>query len=337
MRLLKKGRFQEAIDHSIQKVDPEKRPVRYHKGLARAYALIGDDIQAEKEYKNALGYINRKSRKELKLSDFDVMDELALLSVRIGNWQQVKALVSRSLQLRVRWWRKNDPVNFRPYLPLGMLHFNEGSIDSAKYYLNTFKDNIRFSNYTSHLDVDQYADVFQVLADIAAVENDLRLALHLAKKSARLQRHVWTKKEVGKNYADRVKALNTLAWIYIQKGDFKEGEKIIIKADRMLASVRGNLLLNIDTHLIKSRLEYQKENISESKHLIMEAMQLQIEFVQRTFIYLSEYEKENIYPKFKSNSDRILSRVYDLYKNEYISDHDPVLAKTLDYIINTKA
>ena len=78
MRLLKKGKFQEAIDYTIEKVDKTKNPIRYHQGLARAYALIGNDIRAEKEFKKALIHVDKKSKKEIRLRDFDVMDELAL-------------------------------------------------------------------------------------------------------------------------------------------------------------------------------------------------------------------------------------------------------------------
>lgn len=338
MRLLKAGEFQKVLDYNFNRAEKTKNPIRFHQTMARAHALLGDDIQSEKEYKKALGYVNKKLDKKLKIRDFDIMDELALLSIRIGNWQQARELIFRSLRLRVKWWRKNDPINFRPYLPFGMLHFANGSLDSAKYYLNIYKDNLRNSNYTSHLDVDRYADVFQILADISLDENNLKKALQLSKKSFRLQRHVWTKKEAGKNYADNIKALNTITSIHIKMKEYTKAQKTNKRALEMLDKyIEGNQLLRIDTYLNQAFLEYRDQHVLATKKIITNVMSLQIEFVRKTMTYLSEYEKENIYPQFKINSDRILSQVYSLFDNEDIKKNDPLLIDVLNYIINTKA
>lgn len=336
-RLLKAGKFQEAIDYNLAKVEKAKNPIKYHQTLARAHALMGDDIQSENQFKKALEYVDQKPKQKLRLRDFDVMDELALLSVRIGNWQQARELITKSLEQRVKWWKKNDPVNFRPYLPLGMLYFANGLTDSAKYYLNTYKDNLKNSNYTGHLDVDKYADVFQVLADISIDENNFEGALRLSKKSLRLQSHIWTKKEAGKNYADRIRALNSMTYIYSKIGKYGKAKKTSEKVEGMLEGVRGNKLLRVDAYLNRSLLEYKEGNITISKELLIGAMQFQIEFVRNTMIYLSEYEKENIYTQFKTNSNRILSLVYSMSNSKHIQGDDLLLIETLNYIINTKA
>ncbi|MEL7006314.1 MAG: CHAT domain-containing protein, partial [Bacteroidota bacterium] len=214
----------------------------------------------------------------------------------------------------------------------------QGSIDSAKYYLDIYRKNLKNSNYTGHLDVDKYADVFQLLADISLREHDFNEALRLSKKSLRLQSHEWTRREVGKNYADRIRALNSITTVYIRTKNYRKAKKVNDRATYMLEKYAvGNELLKVDSYLNKSFLAYYNNDVANSKVLLSRSMKLQVGFVKSTMTFLSEYEKENIYQQFKANSDRILSQVYTMHSDGYVGSNDPFLEDILNYVINTKA
>lgn len=337
LRLLKSGRFQEAIELTKEKENKYKNPIKYHLFLARGFAQTGNDIEAEREYENALTLIRAKSKK-LQLLDLDVVDELSLLRVRTGNWEGARSLIEWSLATRQRGWNKKNPTNFRPYLPLGILHFSREEIDSAKHYLNTYTKNLRNSNYTGHLDVDKYADAYQTLAEIALNEGDLVTARKFANKSSRLQRHEWTRKEIGKNYPDRVTALNTLTTINLQAGKQKRAKKTDRRATYLVEKhLQGQDLLQARVYLNKALLAFENAEIENVKIHLKKVMDLKVHFVKTTYAYLSEYEKENSYPEFKQNNDEVLSLAFQVLSQSNLSTQDPFGTDVLNFIINTKA
>lgn len=335
IRLLKKGEFTEAISLAESKKSLEKNPIKYHRFLARANALIGNDIRAEKEYLKALEYVDGKTNK-LVLSDFDILDELALLYVRTGNWQKAQDLIDRSRESRVRKWRKNDPTNYRPFLPQGLLYHAQGQNDSAKYYLKTFAKNLRNSNYTNFLDVDQYADVYQILAEISLEENDYSSALNYAKKSKRLQKHFWTKRQVGKNYPDRIRALNTLTSVHLRQNNLRKAKKrnaLVLKY--MEKHLIGQDLIRAKVLLNQAEIAHRSKNEKQAGVLLQEVMASQLHYVETTFVYLSEYEKENSYHEFHATNDRITSLAAAILAET--DDSNDLAGSLLNFVINTKA
>lgn len=337
LRLLKSGKLQEAIDLTKEKEDKYRNPIKYHLFLARGYTQIGNDIEAEKEYLKAFELVQEKSKK-LQLMDFDVADELSLLRVRTGNWEGARNLIDWSLTTRSYGWNKKNPTNFRPYLPLATLYFSQEQTDSAKHYLSTYTKNLRNSNYTGHLDVDKYADAYQSMAEIALDEGDLKTARKYANKSSRLQRHEWTRKEVGKNFPDRVIALNTLTSIYLQGGKYKMAEKMDRKATYLLEKhLQGQDLLQTRVYLNKALLAYQNNEIEEVKAHLQKVMQLKVRFVKTTYAYLSEYEKENSYTDFKKSNDEVLKLAFRILNQPDQREVGSFAADVFNFIINTKA
>lgn len=337
LRLLKAGKFEEAIEQTKGRENQYRSPIKYHLFLARGYAQTGNDIEAEKEYLHALDLVYKKNKK-LKLIDFDVADELSLLRVRTGNWEGARVLINWSLKKRTKKWNRRNPTNFRPFLPLGILHFSQANVDSARYYLETYTKNLRNSNYTGHLDVDKYADAYQTMANITLLDGDLKKARLYANKSSRLQRHPWTQKQVGKNYPDRVAALNTVTKINLRERKLKRAKNTDKRATRLLEKhLQGQELIRADVLLSKAHLAFQTNDLNKARANLRGVMELKVRYIKTTFAYLSEYEKQNAHVAFERNNAEVLALAFEVLTTSETISEDPLAKDVFNFIINTKS
>lgn len=338
LRLLKAGKFEKAIEITKGQKKEQTNSVKYHHFLAKAHVLLGDDIEAEKELSRALEILNRKEKiQRLTLQDFDVIDELSLLYVRTGNWSKARNLIDRSLKNRVRKWKKKDPSNSRPYLPLGLLFYSQNKLDSASFYLNSYAKNLRNSNYTNYLDIDKYADVYQILADVSLKQNELKEATKFARKSLRLQRHIWTKRQVGKNYPDQIRALNTLTKISFELNEYKRAERFNKIAIRIFENHgEKQEFLQAKIYLNRSKIEYELGNDTATIDLLQRVMKLQLKYVNTTFVFLSEYEKENVYDDFNSTNKQITQLAAKILIRQNTREHS-FTKDVMNFVINSKA
>lgn len=346
-RLIKRGQFENALqfaEHRTTQLDDRKlgtyRLQHLHLTLGKLHFTLGDFAQAEKEYKTSMAFVNSRiaEEKRLKLPDFDVMDELALFYVNTGNFQQGRELVDRSLKLRIRKLDRNNPANFRPYLPMGMLLFYQDKFDSAKHYLSVYQKQIRNSNYTGFLDINRYADTYQVLAEIELKQGDWKQARKFSRKSVRLQRHPWTKRQIGRNYLGRVRALNTLSMANRLSGNPKKASAYNGKALAVYRRKyeRENYAL-VPVYVNKAWIAMQKNEIDTTRFYLRKTIALQTSFINENFNHLSEYEKENYYTRLRDSFHEIGTIILKLYQANKIKEDDPFWSEILNYIIHTKA
>jgi CHAT domain-containing protein/tetratricopeptide (TPR) repeat protein len=346
-RLMKRGDFKEAFEFSNNKISKfgtrrfgKARLQSYYVNLARINYVLGDYAASETEFRNSLKFADEKLKngKRLKLRDFDAMDEFALFYVNTGNFQQARELIDKSLKLRVRKFHKNDPTNFRPYLPLGLLFFYQNQFDSARHYLSSYQKQIRNSNYTGFLDIDKYADTYQILSEIGLKLGNWTTAKRFAKKSARLQRHPWTKKQSGKNYLNRVRALNTLSVTFRLNGQITKAGRYNKKA----LSIYGkkyddehNILIPV--YINKAHLAVLGGNIDTARTYLKKSIVLQMKFVRNNFSHLTEYEKENYSARLRENFNEISGFVVRLLLENKIDARDALWTEILNYTLNTKS
>jgi CHAT domain-containing protein/tetratricopeptide (TPR) repeat protein len=346
-KMMRRGDFAGALtfaEKRIASVDKKKsrkyRVQTFHLTLGRIHYILGDYTRAENELKTSLQDVNMKieSKKRLTLRDFDVIDELALFYVHTGNFQRARELIDRSLTLRVKKLKKNDPTNFRPYLPLGMLFFFQNRPDSARHYLGIYQKQIRNSNYTGFLDINRYADTYQILAEIEMSTGRYAEAKKFAKKSARLQRHPWTKKQVGKNYLGRVRALNTLSDAYHLNNKMLKAVRYNRKALALYSRKydRENYVL-VPVYISKARLSAAENKIDTVRKYLQKTIGLQLDFIRSGFSHLSEYEKENYYARLRNSFHEINSVMIRLFDQKKVSKNDPFWSSILNYAIQTKA
>lgn len=346
-RMVKRGEFENALQFAEKKMASlnehklKKHSLQaYHLTLGKIHYTLGDYTQSEKEFKASLEFVNAKldARKKLKLTDFDVMDELALFYVSTGNFQLARAFIDKSLKLRIRKLNHNNPTNFRPYLPLGMLFFYQEQFDSARYYLSIYQKQIRNSNYTGFLDINRYADTYQVLSEIEMKTGHWPKAKKFAKKSARLQRHPWTKKQSGKNYLARVRTLNTLSSAFRLNAKHKKALRYNKKALSLYRRKYDdeNYVL-VPVYLNKAWLETERSNVDTARLYLRKTIIIQQEFIDNSFSHLSEYEKENYNTRLRESFHEINSIMLKLYGQNKISEDDPFWNDILNFIINTKA
>jgi CHAT domain-containing protein len=346
-RMVKRGNFEKALAFANKKMtNINERNVnsiklkRFYLTLGKIHYILGDYTQAEKEYNAALTIVNNKfkSGKRLTLPDFDVLDEFAMFNVNTGNFLQAREYIDRSLKLRVHKFDKRNPANFRPYLPLGMLFLYKEQYDSAKYFLNIYQKQIRNSNYTGFLDINRYADTYQVLAEIEIKTHALRSAKRHAKKSARLQHHLWTKRESGKNFLNRIKAFNTLSTINRLQGKYKRASGFNKKAQTLYNKKYTNQNYALAPVCIEAAwLSLNRNDIPGVKQQLKKVMALQLYFVRNNFSYLSEYEKENYYARLRESFNDMNCIVLKMYLEKKITENDSIVSSMLNFTLNTKA
>jgi hypothetical protein len=346
-RLVKRGNFEEALEYAHRKANDlseakynRLRIQRIHLMLGKIHFRLGDYTASEKELKTSLSFVNDKqaSRKRLTLADFDVIDEMAMFYVNTGNFQQGRALIDRSLMLRKRKINKKDPTNFRPYLPLGMLFYYQSRFDSARLYLHQYQKQIRNSNYTGFLDINRYADTYQVLSDIEMKTGHWKSAKKYAKKSARLQRHPWTKKQSGKNYIGRVVALNSLSVAYYRNARMNKAVRYNKKALSLYRrKYDREYYVLVPVYLQKAQLSIGANKIDTARAYLEKVILLQQEFIADNFNHLSEYEKENYQLRLREQFHSVNNMMLQLYEDGKVNDEDPFWSQILNYTIHSKA
>lgn len=338
-RLVRNGEYHQAAQKllAISKPLPDKKEEQYQLLKASIYYHIGEFKKAEYAYDAALEEVEKRrvAGKRLRLQDYTVMDEAALFLVYTGNYQKSRELIEESLSSRIHPFNKHNPTNYRPYLPLGLLFLKANELDSAKKYLIAYQKVIRNSNYTGFLDINRYADIFQLLSELE-LETNPRQALRYAHKADRLQNHSWTKRESGKNYRDRITSLATLARIYRLLGDEKRSNKYTKKSFQLNKKRK----VSDDHILIPSYLNQAWLNLRNDPKLALKAirivMSLHTEFINSNFDYLSEYEKINAFESIKDVSNEVYSVLIELLQSGLITDLSSIWGEALNYVFQTK-
>lgn len=345
-RLYKRGDLSTAIMYAEDKVEglhlKNSKPNReqfFYVVLGKVYYDIGDYSKSEFYYKKAITMVDKKilTGKKLSLRDYNAIDELALFYINTGNMSKGKSLAEKSLAKRLTKWNKGNTLNYRPYLALGKYHLHFNQKDSARFYLKNYQRNIRNSNYTGFLDINRYADTYQLLTELAIKDHEWKKARVLGRKTKRLQKHAWTKKESGKNYFDRITAANTLSMAYRRSGKLHKAQKLNDYALRLFERhFQEDHAILIPIYVNRSWLDWQRGDIPSVRLSMKRAIDLQMQYVEHNFTLLSEYEKENVYKRMKESFNALNALIYELNASGSIDSEDEIWTYFFDYILTTK-
>ncbi len=345
MRMVKKDNYEKAIEYGNAKLAHYEKKGKSAK-KANPYLLTigfilseqGDYKGAEEHLSKALTYAKEKLQKGKRAvyADLDVYDELALLYLKTGNLIDAENLMVEAIAKREQRFSKSNPIRYRSYLPYGMILFEQGKYDVAFHYLKNYLLYIKNSNHTSKLEINRYADTYGILAELKIALSDYESALDFAKKNNKYQHHLWTRKEAGKNYVDRINALNQVGECYRLLGDYDNALKFINRAFKLYDRAIGE-----DTHhqilLLKNQasLFHRTGKTQLAQEQLIKACELEWTHLDNNFRYLSEYEKENFYKDSKSTFDQLFQFTESqLIKNNIDNE---LLYNSLEYRLKTKA
>lgn len=347
-RLLKRENFDKALEYGQSKIStlsteaPESRQIlKYYLAISKVHSLKNDLSKAEEVLTTALKIVNQRLEldKWCTIDDYNILDELSLIRLKSGNYIAAKKLIDRSLKLRSNRWDKNNPTNFRPYYTLGLYYYRTNQIDSALHYLSTYQKNIRNSNYTGSLEINRYADNYELLSEIELERGHIFKALTYAKKNKRLQKHSWTKIQSGKNTRKIILANEKLASIYIILNDLKKASKLNkLSTKKINNNFPNDDYLSYKSALNSALIDYAKDSLNSCLNNLHKVPPLIWNYIQTGLGPLSEYEKENFLQIVRSDIDLLESILFTLMDRTSLScdDHEQ-LTEILEFIINTRA
>ena len=343
-RMLRKENFSEALSFGEAKLEMnkgkrERNRLKLLLALGKLYDLRGNFTKAEALYLQALDPVRQKIERgeRLKLPDFNVIDEISLFYVHTGNFTEAGKWTEYSLKKRAGEYNKRNPVNFRPYISKGMLFFYQNEWDSAVYYLTEYQKNIRNSNYTGNLEVNRYADTYQVLAELELKRGNLHRAFKNAKKTVRLQKHEWTRREAGRNTLKRVKAMNTLSTIYRYKEQWKKSERYLTMAMKLYdKNIKVDFPERAELYLNGAWHAWHVDEIDSVIARVKKAVSIELDYILGSFTTLSEYEKENFQIRHKALFNNMNNLALKLYEDSKIMPGHSFWSELLNYNLQTK-
>ncbi len=346
-RLLRSENFERAISYGESRIkeleedgDESRRILKYYHSTAKVYYLQDDFIKAEELLERGLKLVyERKSRgKWLTIDDYNIIDELSLLELQNGNYVRAKFLIDQSLEYRSNRVDKKNPTNFRPYYALGLYHYRNNNPDSARYYIKTYQKNIRNSNHTGSLEINRYADNFDLLATIELEQGRIFQAFHFAKKNRRLQNHLWTHIESGKNTRKRILANEKIAFLSAHLGNIKKARKrnriALRKTKRKFPK---DPLLHYKTNLNYAIINFAEGQIDSCLGNLSQASILIWQHLDNGLSTLSEYEKENFLQQLERDLALINSITTTLLLQKKTDSNNPEVKEVLNLMINTRS
>lgn len=350
-RLIRKEKIDKAIEYGEKKhkkyssyednAAAEKRDMIALEGLGKAYYLKGDLTNAERRYTKAYNIAKKKlsKRKRRQKYYYEAVNDLAYFYLQTGNYlaAEEKAIEADSLyQIR---YNDNNPIRYRPYLTLGILHYKFDNNDTAAFLLKKYAKAIKYSNFTNKYEVDRYAEIFHTLTLIELEKNNFKNAGKYAHKNYHYQRHLWTEMEVGANNVKKVQAMNLLADYYRTVGNFKKAHKYADKSLKFFNKKIGyNDRLLADTYFTYGKIAFAEDSLRDANEYLDKATSNILNYIKNNFAGLSEYEKENFYANLKENIEYYYSFAYK-YINTYPEDSTTAKLKqqVYDYQLTTKA
>lgn len=350
-RLIRKEKLDKAIEYGEKKhvkysayednPAAEKKDMIILEGLGKAYYLKGNLTAAEKRYNKAynIAVVRLEKKKQRQKYYYEAVNDLAYFYLQTGNYIEAeeKAIIADSLyNLR---YNDNNPIRYRPYLTLGILHYKFDNDDTASYLLEKYAEAIKYSNYTNKYEVDRYAEIYHTLTKIELEKNNFKNAKKYAHKNYHYQKHLWTEMEVGANNVNKVEAMNLLADYYSKVGNFKKAHKYADKSLKFFNKKIGyNDRLLADTYFTYGKIAYAEDSLRDANEYLDKATSNILSYIKNNFAGLSEYEKENFYTDLKKNIEYYYSFAYT-YINTYPQDTttEKLKRQIYNYQLTTKA
>jgi CHAT domain-containing protein len=275
---------------------------------------------------------------KMKLPDYDVLDELGLMYLETGNFNDAHDLIRKSFDYRQKRFSKTNLLRYRSHLAYGNYFYKTHQLDSAHYFLSEYIFYIRNSNHTAKEELNRYADTYQILSELEIERENYDLALKHAKKNRKWQHHRWTKKEAGRNNINKILSLNLVSACYRLKNDTAHAIKFSEEAFKLY-----NERIGADSHHLipllinKALICWNMGRYAEAEKNFMRATFIQSDFIKKNFSSLTEYEKENFYAALKKNFDYLNAFAIDKWKNDKVNSSDSLFSLVYNFQIATKA
>jgi CHAT domain-containing protein len=342
---IRRESYDNAINFAKRHIEKHKGKKRYYRktipmflGLGMVYKKTGNYAEAEKNYYEAYRILNYKKAHKMRMSlpDYDVLDELGLMYLETGNFDEARDLIRRSLKYREKRFAKTNLLRYRSHLAYGNYFYHTHNLDSAYYYLAEYVYYIRNSNHTSKQELNRYADTYAILADLEIERNNIELAIRHAKKNKKWQHHRWTKKEAGRNNINKIHSLDLLSRCFRLANDTTSALHYSRKAfelyeERIQTETHHMIPLLVNRALIY----WDMGNFEGAQQYFIKATELQNEFIEKNFSSLTEYEKENFYSALRKNFDYLNAFAVDRINAQ--SNTDSIFSTVYDFHIATKA
>lgn len=235
---------------------------------ARLFIIEGLYEDAEKNLKKAYK-LSRRTLKSSKLSSS--IEELAILYIHIGKYQETEDGLLKSIQLREKRFGVDNRSLINPLNQIGFLYFIKGDYAKAEKYAtrsmtickNTFGTNsIRYAE-----SMKLYADVHTAIGDYNTAQGTMLSVIEIYKKL------------YGENHIQVALAKNDLALIkYYNKGDKAEIEKLFLSSLTTIKTelnentpVYAEVLKNLSLFYLETGKEDQADSNLESANKIWAA------------------------------------------------------------------
>lgn len=187
---------------------------------ARLFIIEGLYYDAEKNLKKALK-LSKRTLKSSKLSSS--IEELAILYIHIGRYQETEESLLKSIQLREQRFGVDNRTLINPLNQIGFLYFIKGDYAKAEKYASramTICSTIFGTNSIRYAEsLKLYADIHSAIGDYNNAQVNILKVIEIYKKL------------YGDNHIQVALAKNDLALIkYYNKGDKAEIEKLFLSA-----------------------------------------------------------------------------------------------------------
>ncbi len=207
----------------FKKFAGDKDNLEYAKVLetqARLFIIEGLYEDAEKNLKKAYK-LSKKTLKSSKLSSS--IEELAILYIHIGKYQETEDGLTKSIQLREKRFGIDNRSLINPLNQIGFLYYIKGDYAKAEKYATRSMVICKNTFGTSSI---RYAEAMKLYADIHTAIGDYNTAQVTIINVIDIY-----KKLYGEDHIQVALAKNDLALIkYYNKGDKKEIEKLFLSS-----------------------------------------------------------------------------------------------------------
>ncbi len=348
-KLIKKENFDKAIEYGNKRIEKLKKKghhkllkkgVSTYMGLGLVYEKSGNFVESEKNYRAAQELVDEKEKagKKLKQLDYDVDDEIAMLFLETGNFQEAGDLLKTSVKNRKERFSRTNLLRYRPYLAYGQYYYRTNKLDSAYYYLSKYILYIKNSNHNSKQDLNRLADAYEALTRLEVTRDNLVSALHFAKKNRQYQFFHWTRKAAGRNNINKIKSLNLLSDVYRLRGNTAKAIKYNQKAFQLYEnSIKAESYYQIPLYFSRAIIHWDQAKYSDAEKDFFTAMDIENKFINQNFFALTEYEKENFYTAIRRHVEIINAFAIDRAGKGTLSERDSLISKIYNYQIRTKA
>ncbi|WP_299248759.1 CHAT domain-containing protein [uncultured Cytophaga sp.] len=195
---------------------------------ARLYIIEGLYDDAEKNLKMAFK-LSKRTLKSSKLSSS--IEELAILYIHIGKYQETEETLLKSISLREKRFGVDNRSLINPFNQIGYLYFIKGDYARAEKYANRAMD---ICKKTFGVNSIRYAESLKLYADIHAAIGDYNNAQVTVITVMNIYRKIY-----GDNHIQVALVKNDLALIkYYNKGSNTEIEQLFLSA---LTTIRTEL------------------------------------------------------------------------------------------------